>query len=268
MKSIFRPPLKDYLNPPELRIIDSGYVDLDTRWNSKNSISPFSCFYIVESGSGVLIHKGKKVIMEKANAYLIPSGTIFDFSCPQKLKKLFFHFNMLGGDGLDVLRNVQEILYCKIHEDELSKIISLYKESSFSSSLELRHIILNILSRIMKSTSIEPVVSHEYSPFVKNVMAHIQENLSLNLSLSETSKNFFVAEVTLRKRFKAETGLTPRQYIEDLIFFKAELLLTTTNHTIKEISSALGFHDQFYFSRRFASRYSMPPQIYRLRVKS
>lgn len=268
MKSNSKIALKDYLNPPELRIIDSGYVHLDPYWKFKGSISPYSCFYIVESGSAVLICNEEKITMKKGYAYLIPSGTVFDYSCPEKLSKLFFHFNMIGSDGLDVLRNIQEIVSCRIDEDELITLISLYGKNTFSDSLELRHIIFDILSRIMKKASVQPVVSHEYSPFVKNVMAHIQENLSLNLPLSEIAKSFFVAEITLRKRFKDETGLTPRQYIEDLIFFKAELLLTTSNCTIKEISSSLGFCDQFYFSRRFASRYGMPPQIYKRRTKS
>lgn len=268
MKRNLKPPLKDYLNPPELRIIDSGYVNLDTRWSSKKSISPFSCFYIIESGEGILVHNGKKVIMEKGNAYLIPCGTVFDYSCPQKLSKLFFHINMIGSDGLDILRNIQEIVSCSISEDEIKKLVSLYGKSTFSDSLEFRHIIFDILSRAIKKASIQPTVSCEYSPFIKNVMAYIQENLSLSLALTDIAKNFFIAEVTLRKRFKAETGITPRQYIEDLIFFKAELLLTTKNYTIKEISSSLGFRDQFYFSRRFTARYGIPPQIYRTRLKS
>jgi AraC-like DNA-binding protein len=53
------------------------------------------------------------------------------------------------------------------------------------------------------------------------------------------------------------------KYINDLLMFEAGRLLAADGRTIGEISAALGFCDQFYFSRRFAGHFLMTPREYR-----
>ena len=66
-----------------------------------------------------------------------------------------------------------------------------------------------------------------------------------------------------RKMFTKYTGLPPIQYHLQLRIKQAELLLTSTNKTIKEISYELGFESAFYFSRVFKEKTQMSPGDYR-----
>lgn len=263
MKQIKQPKIDGFMNPLELRILQMLYVSLDSRWNHKRSRSPFACLYIVEKGSGVLEHDGEVITMEPNHAYLIPSGMVFDYHCDHELVKLYLHMNMIGEDGFDILRYPDSIHCCTLTPKELQDLIAVHNSNSIVDALSFRHMIYDILSRILKTYPDDVMRQREYSAVVQNAMNYIQENLSYSLSLAEVSAKLYVADVTIRRHFKTEIGMTPRHYIEDLVFYQAEILLKMTNKSIKEISSNLGFRDQFYFSKRFSQRYHLPPQDYR-----
>lgn len=256
----------EFMNPPEMRIVHMEYVKLDSRWKHNRSCSPFACLYIVEEGSGVLEHDGNIITMEPNHAYLIPSGMIFDYYCDYKLVKLYLHLNMIGRDGFDILRYPDSIHCCQLTKNELQELIHIHNGYSIADALACRHMIYDILSRILKTYPDDVMRQRTDSIPVQNAMSYIQEHLRYSLSLSEVANHLFIAEVTLRRHFKTEIGMTPRQYIEDLVLYQAALQLKMTSLSIKEISNKLGFRDQFYFSKRFSKRYCLSPQEYRRHV--
>jgi len=66
-----------------------------------------------------------------------------------------------------------------------------------------------------------------------------------------------------RKMFTKYTGLPPVQYHLQLRIRRAQILLTSTNKTIKEIAYELGFESAFYFSRIFKEKVQTSPAEYR-----
>ncbi len=80
---------------------------------------------------------------------------------------------------------------------------------------------------------------------------------------------FGMSPATLRRRFQAAIGLSPKAFQLRLRIDRAKQLLTTSDLSIEAISNAVGIEDAFYFSRTvsgsrtlFAERLSPPaPQI-------
>ncbi len=256
-----------FVNPPSVHIHENGYVELDSRWRHGLLSNPHSCFYIVEDGDGFLVHDGKKIDLKPGYAYLIPASTPFSFGCSSFLRKLFFHINVVGSEGFDILRNLQEIHSVPLKEGEIEELVSYYQESSISDAYAFRSVIYRLFARVLATYPEDKIESRSYSPLIGRAVKYIQENLSVRLSIAEVAASLFVAEGTLRKHFKKEIGLTPRAYIEDLALWKAETLLRNTNLTIAEIAAQLGFCDQFYFTRRFSLRYRRSPRLYRADVR-
>ena len=56
-----------------------------------------------------------------------------------------------------------------------------------------------------------------------------------------------VSESTLSKRFRAETGMSPGVYLEQLVIQKACRLLIEEDKSMAQIAEELDFSDQFYF---------------------
>lgn len=65
------------------------------------------------------------------------------------------------------------------------------------------------------------------------------------------------------RNFKAHTNNTPLQYILNLRISNAQILLESSNYTIKEISHIVGYDNQLYFSRLFAKQKGISPRKYR-----
>jgi len=71
-----------------------------------------------------------------------------------------------------------------------------------------------------------------------------------------------------RKQFKSYTGLSPGQYYIQLKIEKAKELLTNSNMSVKEISIAINFDSNFYFSKIFKEKTGFNPTEYRKRTRA
>ena len=68
-----------------------------------------------------------------------------------------------------------------------------------------------------------------------------------------------------RRCFKAETGLSPKQYWLNLRVQQACNLLINPNRTVKDVAAMTGFDDPYYFSRLFKTKVGLSPKHYRRR---
>lgn len=255
--------LKDYMNPPEVQIIGGGYVQLDKRWRAGNVCSPYARLYLIEGGEGILTENNQETVLCPNYAYLVPTGTSFSYRCEDTLTKLYLHMNMMGDDGKDLLCGLPGIRKVSLEDGQVRGLAHLCKGENLSTSVLLKGEILRILGRLLEEYPAESLIQPVYSKPVRLAINMIKENLSIGIKSEELAKQLFMSGASLRKRFREETGVTITQYIDDLIFFKAKLLLLKSELSIREISDLFGFCDQFYFSRKFASRYGISPYKYR-----
>ena len=103
----------------------------------------------------------------------------------------------------------------------------------------------------------------KYTEPVRKTLEYVYLHQSENLSLSLLAKNVNVSDSYLSKIFKSETGETLSEYIANCRCKKAAELLKTTNQTIAEISSFVGYDDNNYFVKVFKKSYGLTPSEYR-----
>ena len=72
-----------------------------------------------------------------------------------------------------------------------------------------------------------------------------------------------VSERTLRRRFKALTGISPGQYRTQYRMKLARQRLLASDEKVLETARALGFANEFHFSRRFKQIIGVSPRAYR-----
>ena len=63
----------------------------------------------------------------------------------------------------------------------------------------------------------------------------------------------------LRHMFKAETGMTPTQFLKSLRIRKAKSLLETTRLSVKEVMASVGVSDPSNFTRDFKRAHGLTP---------
>jgi two-component system response regulator YesN len=98
---------------------------------------------------------------------------------------------------------------------------------------------------------------------VQQAIRLMQEKLSRNLIPGEIASAVNLSLAHLRYLFKAETGMSPAQYLRALRMQEAERLLKTTFLNVKEVMHRIGVRDESHFTRDFKKAYGMTPAQYR-----
>lgn len=97
--------------------------------------------------------------------------------------------------------------------------------------------------------------------FIVQLTRIIEENLTdENLSLNFLCDKMCVSRMSLYRKIKEITQLTPSEYIRKVKLRHATHLLRTTGMTIQEVMFCSGFNNKSYFYREFAKEYRMSPR--------
>ncbi|MEA2417889.1 MAG: hypothetical protein QOE60_95, partial [Thermoleophilaceae bacterium] len=76
-----------------------------------------------------------------------------------------------------------------------------------------------------------------------------------------------VPQATLSRALAEVTGRATKELITDRVMVEAARLLRFTDRSVNEVSHAVGFEDQLYFSRAFKRQRGESPTAYRDRVR-
>lgn len=98
---------------------------------------------------------------------------------------------------------------------------------------------------------------------VTMVIRYMYQHLHENLTLEEISEEVQLSKSYLNAVFKAQTGKSPVEFFIHLKMQEACKLLKSTDYYIYEVSSELGYADQYYFSRIFKKVVGVSPKDYK-----
>lgn len=87
---------------------------------------------------------------------------------------------------------------------------------------------------------------------------HYEEEHSLEklAEMAELSPNYFA------EQFKKYYTVSPMEYVAEVRLRKAKQLMAAGRGSLKEIAHAVGYRDEFYFSRRFKKSFGLSPSAY------
>ena len=105
--------------------------------------------------------------------------------------------------------------------------------------------------------------STTYGDAINEIRAYINDHFTEELSLSLLSTKFHISISHFSVQFKKRFDMSPNEYIIAKRIERAKQLLHITPPiSIKQISSMIGYTDQYYFSRIFKSVTGMSPTDY------
>lgn len=117
-------------------------------------------------------------------------------------------------------------------------------------------------------TMIESMVSGEteYNEVVHQIADIILKNYpDPNFDLNECLESFSFSTEYLKRIFKQEIGMTPRQFLTERRLENAarSLAIGAESSNISQIARQCGFNDPLYFSKMFKKRYGVSPKNYK-----
>ena len=124
---------------------------------------------------------------------------------------------------------------------------------------DLLRLIAHLYRHEMTDSAPRQSAQHAISPALR----YIADHYAHAIALSDLAAACCMNESYFCRRFRACTGRTAVQYVNEYRLTKAKALLLTTEYSVAEIAAATGFDDSSYFTRKFKEQYHISPTAMR-----
>lgn len=166
-----------------------------------------------------------------------------------------------SNDALPI-RNITEVAAYQKMETLFKKINNYWNEKSLGFEMICRGMLLEVLYSVMHNSE------NNYSSRLKTetLLTYINKNLDKKLTVESLAGIVKLSPDYLSVQFKNITGFTVIQYINQCRIDNAKILLLNNEMRIKDIAIAVGFNDEFYFSKMFKKYEGISPRDFRTRI--
>jgi AraC-like DNA-binding protein len=130
--------------------------------------------------------------------------------------------------------------------------------------IALRALICTVLVEVMRQILEPPTGPKE---FVTAAIAYLRQHLQEPVRMDDLVRYLGFSRARMFDMFKAQTGLTPNDYLQRLRVEKAQEQLRKTTLSVTEIGLATGFSSAQYFSTVFARYTGVSPTAFRKGAK-
>ncbi|GMA98187.1 AraC family transcriptional regulator [Pelosinus sp. IPA-1] len=97
---------------------------------------------------------------------------------------------------------------------------------------------------------------------VEKIIQYMHQNINNRVTLTELSDLVQLSSTYLSRAFKETTGYSIIEFFNKMKIDKAKELIAESDKKVKEVAQALGFTDEFYFSRIFKKMEGISPTEY------
>lgn len=229
----------------EFMYIEKGEVDILTRYNTFPSKA--GDFVVLPPG---LYHTEKSGLEVSAEYYVLGVSNLVlrDYANAKEYNPVF----SLGQFSPKISANIR-------------KIFSSLASNSKVSEVEVMAIFLDTVNTLMHLPASHFVISetsNEKGQMVA-VKDFIDTHYMQNISLDDLASNFHLSKFHLAREFSRTFSLSPIAYLEKRRIREARYLLSSTEFSMTDIATTLGFCSSSYFSQRFKATMGMTPLEFR-----
>ena len=266
---------KDLLNV-EIKVIDAQKHNFNRNYSSRIQFHPFTYFYYIVEGNGKLSIENELIDVNDNDLVVINSNighTIYVDGSTNSCQIIGF-----GVESISVSKirpnapmedssnyfhvNLEDKNY---HVNLLTEIVDEFNsEKLFSKSMTDAKAAIFVIN-LLRCNEKQVTVSHDKKinrqiDYIKN---YIDSNYSEDIKLEQLSTMAYMNKFHLISEFKQSYRVTPIEYLILKRIEIAKNLLISTNHSMEEISSIVGFNSQSYFNQVFKKKVGQTPSKFR-----
>lgn len=229
-------------------------------------------YLIVETGEAVLTFGTQSISLSDGEAVLLPpalNDAMLDCRRDTNIMWLRFCgplaplFIKRMGSLLNVLMS-QNILPSQIYLSRQIVQVIVRHDNTQDASFQLQQLMWGLLaSHSGQPVAMDAMLSHEIA---KVVDALRQDQYKTNFSLQDMANISRMPMETFRKRFVAEVGMPPLNYLLYCKMERAKLLLQD-RCLVKLAGAEVGMADPYHFSKQFKKIVGLSPMAYKERAE-
>lgn len=235
------------------------------------AIRDYYLIHLVISGKGSYSVGGETFDIEAGGAFIIRPHELVSYTADENNP---WEYCWVGFNGADAPRLVEltafykdcpVIKFPKNYADALKKnFIEMYQSFGTSAEQEISTIsrLFETFAIMIKAAPKKQPESYAARSYIKTAVQYIQRNFSNNIEVSDIANYVGLSRSHLYRIFIKHLAYSPNEYLTQYRISQACTLLRTSELTIGEIASSVGFDDQLYFSRVFKKLKGVSPTQY------
>ena len=272
-----------------LQMLNVGFAHHDGDWNWQQVSSPFTRIYLVTEGRARLHLTDMVLDLRQGHMYIVPAYTMHSYECHGLFCHYYLHFyegfknetNVfemfdipVETDASDVCRRLFEQMCLDYPDAQLPEsdpqaydnttsftdYVQRYNRLPLWQKMRLRGTMLLLFSHFMQQATPRVWTNDER---LMKVLAYANKHIHEEIDMDHLASVACITKYYLIRRFKQEFGLTPMHYIIKKKIERSQLLLLTSDKTVKEVAYSIGFNDHSYFIRQFKKIVGTTPLAYR-----
>ncbi|GAA3972231.1 AraC family transcriptional regulator [Pedobacter ginsengiterrae] len=284
------------LSQQRYSLLNVDVVELTSNWSYRGIISPYTRIYYIGAGLGQLSDATGNIKLEKGYIYLVPSYTMCDMLCKDKLTQYYVQFFDDLETGSSLFQNIKSI--AKVSASDLDfqlfqRLIEINPERGITKSYDpktyenelfyndcqqknLRQnsstfyetlgIIQQLSSRFLNfethHTRPQSVQSSNMVDTVTYILKHLDSDLSVSSLAARVDQNVDY----FSRQFKKHTGIRPLNFLVQKRIERAQYMMATTALNYTEIALHLRFDNLSYFSKTFKKITGLSPGTYKKQI--
>ncbi|WAH43416.1 AraC family transcriptional regulator [Alicyclobacillus fastidiosus] len=270
------------LRDNQLRVLWIARIDYSRNSGVKpHAHDDFFQFILVTEGAGSVRVKNQSFPCRTGDGFLFEQGAEHSFHYTADTTTLDFKF-IVQDELVDFIRTFN------VHGPQVVTDTNQFKQLFHLSCANLRNpnaifpyridvgfksALLSILHSSGSPTTqdeITSVITQDVSsdhPVVQHMIDYLKERFQSQILLEELADHMGYHPHYLIELFRAKTGITPIQYLQNIRLEKAMEFLCMTNVPITEIAERVGLTPH-YFSRLFHGKIGISPSNYREQTRT
>jgi AraC-like DNA-binding protein len=277
----------------QLYTLSVGLAEHNADWNWKNVRSPFARLYYVVNGKAIIETAYGSMPLRPRHLYFIPPYMTHNYVCDSIFTHYYIHIHEQSFDGM-ILEEIERPIEVKVSETEkwlcqrLCDINPHMKlahsnpvtydnqttymqnlqhnlERSYPDKVESRGILYLLMSHIIRCVKPREMSSDTR---VKSIINYIKTHIYEEITIEQLAKEACLSKDHFIRCFRQAMHETPMVYVTKRKIERAEMLLASTDMTVKAIALGLSFSDTAYFIRVFRKITGVSPTQYRNHVKN
>lgn len=272
--SVVAPASHHHLNANSLFISHAVY---ESDWVSVLHTHPFTEVFYVINGRGSFLTNKKKFAVKK-NDIIIVNPNIEHTEASSTDDPLEYiaigmsHISFTNKKGSPTKR---PFLFANFQDKQddilfyLQAIMLEAKEQTFNYEHICHHLANVLVYKLQRKLNVQVKIEapSKIGKEVAIAKEYINHNFKERITLDTLANIVHLNKFYLSRIFKTTVGQTPIEFLNERRMEEACVLLKTTDLTISEIASMIGFSSQSYFSELFLKHRNKTPTNYRKQFK-
>lgn len=257
-----------------LFITDIGYFpNAQYHFRERPDGSPSHIFIFCEAGEGwIELNPGERMILQQGDLMIIPPDIAHRYGAMEERPWSIYWFHFKGSHAnrlvkLFGLSNAPLSISPSGKARLMEWFIPAYEMLAERTYALTTHVHVAQTARQLLSgmglNAGKSAQEKKRETYLEQAIQYMNGHMSASVSLPELANHVGVSKQHLIYLFNAETGVSPIDYFLRLKVQRAGHLLDLTGLSIKEVGSAVGISDPYYFSRLFKKISGFSPSRYR-----